>query len=754
MISINDLTVSFGGYTLLDDINFHISDKDRVGLVGKNGAGKSTILKLIMGLQTPTSGRILMPSGQKIGYLPQIMEHAKDKSVIDETLTAFSEIFEKNRRLDEISAQLAERTDYESKSYQNLIIELNEINDILAMADSESPVMQAEKTLTGLGFKREELDRQTNTFSQGWNMRIELAKILLRKPDVLLLDEPTNHLDIESIQWLEDYLQGYTGSLVLISHDRRFLDNCTTRTVEIMLGHIYDYKVPYTKYVELRKERIEQQRAAYDNQQRMIEKTEDFIERFRYKPTKSNQVQSRIKQLGKIDRIEIDEEDNSALNVKFPPAPRSGDVAFSVKDALIGYHNSTENPINTQAAAPASAVAATSASAVAATSASAIAATSDSAVAATSASVSVSASAPASHDKIILRGVNMTIKRGEKVAFVGRNGEGKTTMMRILMETLEPFSGEAKIGYNVSVGYYAQNQEDILVKTDTVYDTLDKIAVGDVRFRLRDILAAFLFKGEDIDKKVAVLSGGERSRLAMAKLMLKPYNLLALDEPTNHMDIRSKDILKQALKAYNGTLIVVSHDRDFLNGLVDKIYEFGDGRVREHLGGVDEFLHRKKVESFREIEMASSSQKAGGQGSAGRGVDGVRNSGGGNASGRNSGSGNASGRDSGGRGSVGGNASGQGTSGRGFCESQRSDFQGGTKKISYSEQRVFDKEDRKKRNRQSLLERQIATLEKEMADIEAVLAAPQPDTDIIELTRKYLDFKRELDAKMDEWATL
>ena len=551
MISINDLTVSYGGYTLLDNINFHINDRDRIGLVGKNGAGKSTILKLIMGLQTPTEGRILKPSGIYIGYLPQLMEHHKGHTVLEETLSAFDDLHRLESRLDAISAELAQRTDYESDAYNKLILELNEVNDAISLQSSEPPQLQAERTLMGLGFLREEFDRLTETFSQGWNMRIELAKILLRKPDVLLLDEPTNHLDIESIQWLEDYLQDFTGALVLISHDRRFLDNCTTRTVEVMLGHIYAYKVPYTKYTELRKERIAQQKAAYANQQRMIEKTEDFIEKFRYKATKSNQVQQRVKQLKKLDRIEIDEEDLSTMVVKFPPAPRSGDVAFHAKDAVVGYG-----------------------------------------------------------EKVILRGVNFDIKRGEKVAFVGRNGEGKTTMMRVLMKELSPLGGEAHAGYNVNVGYYAQNQDDILVKTDTVYDTLDKVAVGDIRTKLRDILAAFLFKGEDIDKKVSVLSGGERSRLAMARLMLNPYNLLALDEPTNHMDIRSKDVLKQALKAYDGTLIVVSHDRDFLNGLVDKVYEFGGGRVKEHLGGVDDFLRAKKAESFREFEIAAATTPA------------------------------------------------------------------------------------------------------------------------------------------------
>ncbi|MCQ2137485.1 MAG: ABC-F family ATP-binding cassette domain-containing protein [Bacteroidales bacterium] len=657
MISINDLTVSFGGTTLLDNINFHINDRDRIGLVGKNGAGKSTLLKLIMGLQTPTSGKIMRPSGINIGYLPQMMEHHRGRTVMEEALTAFDDLKKLNERMDAISLELATRTDYESAAYNRLMVELNEVNDAIALQGSEPPALIAERTLTGLGFKRGELDRLTDTFSQGWNMRIELAKILLRKPDVLLLDEPTNHLDIESIQWLEDYLQDYTGALVLISHDRRFLDNCTTRTVEIMLGHIYDYKVPYSQYVELRKERIAQQKAAYENQQRMIEKTEEFIERFRYKATKSNQVQSRIKQLDRLDRIEIDEEDLSTLSVKFPPAPRSGDVAFQVKDAVIGY-SQPENPSQPR--------------------------------------------------KVILNGVNITIRRGEKVAFVGRNGEGKTTMMRVLMNELEPFEGEAGIGYNVNVGYYAQNQDDILVKTDTVYDTLDKVAVGDVRFKLRDILAAFLFRGEEIDKKVAVLSGGERSRLAMARLMLNPYNLLALDEPTNHMDIRSKDVLKQALKAYDGTLVVVSHDRDFLNGLVDKVYEYADGKVREHLGGVDDFLRSKKVESFRDFEIKSKQDKT----AVAKPV-------------------------------------------KAEAQPQAAPVQKKEQsKASYQEQKAASREEKKLANRRNALEKQIAELEGRMAEIEKTLSAPSPDTDIMDLTRQYLEMKRDLDAKMDEWASI
>ncbi|MBQ1707544.1 MAG: ABC-F family ATP-binding cassette domain-containing protein, partial [Bacteroidales bacterium] len=544
-----------------------------------------------------------------------------------------------------------------------LIVELNEVNDQLVLAQSEAPEESVEKTLLGLGFKKAEFGRKTETFSQGWNMRIELAKILLRRPEVLLLDEPTNHLDIESIQWLEDYLKGsFTGALVLISHDRRFLDNCTNRTVEVMLGHLYDYKVPYSQYVELRKERIAQQKAAYANQQRMIEKTEEFIEKFRYKPTKSNQVQSRVKQLERIERIEIDDEDLSAIHVKFPPAPRSGDVAFEVKDAVIGYPQKT-----------------------------------------------------------VLQGANLIVKRGEKVAFVGRNGEGKTTMMRVLMGELEPFSGEAKVGYNVDIGYYAQNQEDVLDKKATVYDTLDRIAVGDIRTKLRDILAAFLFKGDDIDKKVAVLSGGERSRLAMARLMLKAHNLLALDEPTNHMDIRSKDILKQALQAYDGTIIVVSHDRDFLNGLVDKVYEFIDGKVKEHLGGVDDFLRHKKAESFRDIEAKSA--PAGAPARAGLVERQVL-------------SGSSAPADP-----------EKVLPRAGKPEQPR-------QKVDYQQQKQLSREEKRAKNRQNQLEKQIADLEAKMADIEKVLSAPAPDTDIMDLTRQYLELKRDLDAKMEEWASL
>ena len=639
MISINNLTVSYGGFTLLNDINFHISENDKIGLVGKNGAGKSTILKLICGLQTPTSGKIAVPSGLKIGYLPQIMEHHKGRSVIDETMTAFADMYAQEEELDNITKELSEREDYESQEYRRLIERMNEINDSLSFTRSESPRVQAEKTLLGLGFKFEELDRATETFSQGWNMRIELAKILLSKPDVLLLDEPTNHLDIESIEWLEGYLKDYRGSLVLISHDRKFLDSITNRTVEIMLGRIHDYKVPYSKYLELRKERISQQKAAYENQQRMIEKSEEFIERFRYKPTKSNQVQSRIKQLEKLERIEVDEEDNSALAVKFPPAPRSGDIAFKATDLKVGYES-----------------------------------------------------------KVVFSGADIEVRRGEKVALVGRNGEGKTTLMRVIMGELEPMSGEAKTGHNVSIGYYAQNQEDILDKNDTVFGTLDRIATGDIRTKLRDILAAFLFKGEDIDKKVAVLSGGERARLAMAKLMLKPYNLLALDEPTNHMDIKSKDILKQALKKYDGTLIVVSHDRDFLDGLVDKLYEFRDGMVKEHLGTVAEFLERRKIENLNELERHLKPQSV-----------------------------------------------------QKPAEVQEKKT---VSQQEYQARKFISKEERKRKNRIQFLEKSISDIETKMKGIEARLQSPTPDDDIMDLTREYLELKRDLDAKTDEWVAL
>lgn len=547
MIAIDNLTVSFGGWTLFDEISFLVNPKDRIGLVGKNGAGKTTLLRIITGEQQATSGAVTRNSDCTIGYLPQQMKVADTTTLIDETAKAFAEVLAIEAEIESITTALAERDDYESAEYEQLMHRLDECNNRYHILGGDSREADIEKTLLGLGFRREDFNRPTSQFSGGWRMRIELAKLLLRRPSVFLLDEPTNHLDIESIQWLEEYLRNYNGAVLLISHDRAFLDNVTNRTIEISLGKIYDYKVPYSKYVVLRRERREQQMAAYENQQRMIEKTEEFIERFRYKPTKSNQVQSRIKQLERLERIEVDEEDLSTLNIKFPPAPRSGQIVAEVKE--------------------------------------------------------VGKSFGAKH---VFSGANFVIERGEKIALVGRNGEGKTTLARMLVGELSPSEGSIRLGANVDVGYYAQNQEDLMDGEITVFDTLDRVAVGDIRTRLRDILGAFLFRGEDIDKKVKVLSGGERSRLAMARLMLSPHNLLIMDEPTNHMDMRSKDILKEALMRFDGTVIVVSHDREFLDGMVDKIYEFRDGGVKEYLGGIYYFLEKRKVESMAEIERKAT----------------------------------------------------------------------------------------------------------------------------------------------------
>ena len=637
MISVNHVTVAFGSFTLLDDIQFHIGESDKLGLVGKNGAGKSTLMKLITGEEVPTSGTVEKPSDIQIGYLPQIMEHHRGRTVLEEALSVFDHIHGMEAEVERITAELAERTDYESAAYAALIDKLNGLNDRLALESGLSPRAQAEKVLSGLGFKAEELDRPTETFSQGWNMRIELAKILLSRPDVLLLDEPTNHLDIESIEWFEDYLKAFRGSVVLVSHDRKFLDNVTSRTVEILLGHIHDYKVPYSQYLALRAERLAQQTAAYENQQRMIEKTEDFINRFRYKPTKSNQVQSRIKALEKLERIEIDETDDSHFSLRFPPAQRCGDVVFKGSDLTVGYPG-----------------------------------------------------------KVVFRDAQVEIRRGEKVAFVGRNGEGKTTLMRVIMRELEPMSGEARIGHNVHIGYYAQNQEDILDPKETVFGTLDRIAVGEIRTKLRDILGAFLFRGEDIDKRVSVLSGGERARLGMACLMLSPYNVLALDEPTNHMDIRSKDVLKQALQAYDGTLVVVSHDRDFLEGLVDKLYEFRDGRVMEHLGGVEDFLRRRRLENLQELERRSVVPPV-------------------------------------------------------VPEAAKTPGGKPASAEAFRQQKTVRGELRKIQNRIDYLEKEIGKREKRMAEIEQILANPGNNDDILELTREYLEQKRDHDLFTEEW---
>ena len=542
MISVNQLTVQFGGFNLFKDVSFLVNPKDRIGLVGKNGAGKSTMLKILCGLQQPSSGEVVIPEDAKIGYLPQQMIHQDGKTVLDEARTAFSEVLEMDKRIQQLNRTLTYREDYESQEYLDLIHEISDLSDRFHMLGGANIDESLEQTVLGLGFSQSDFLRQTNEFSGGWRMRIELAKILLRHPNVLLLDEPTNHLDIESITWLENYIRDFSGAAVIISHDKAFLDNLTNRTIEISLGRIYNYKAAYSEYVELRRERREQQMSAYRNQQKLIGETEDFISRFRYKATKAVQVQSRIKQLDKIDRIEVDEEDMSAINIKFPPAPRSGTVVVNARGVTKKYGNKT-----------------------------------------------------------VLDDVDIVIERGEKIAFVGKNGEGKSTFSKIVMGEFD-YDGDMKLGHNVSIGYFAQNQDELMDENITVLETIDKVAVGDIRTKIRDLLGAFLFRGGDVDKKVKVLSGGERSRLAMVKLMLQPVNLLVLDEPTNHLDMRSKDILKQALAAFDGTLILVSHDREFLNGLVNKVYEFKNHKIKEHLGGIYEFLQKRKLENLVELE--------------------------------------------------------------------------------------------------------------------------------------------------------
>jgi ATP-binding cassette, subfamily F, member 3 len=550
MISVDQLTVEFGGFKLFDQISFLINPKDRIGLVGKNGAGKSTLLKVFMGIQQPTKGTVTVPDDIRLGYLPQNMICRDERTVFEEAREAFSEVLALDRKIKKINHQLADRTDYESKEYLDLIHDLTEATDRYQLLGGDAIEASIEQTLTGLGFKRSDFSRPTAEFSGGWRMRIELAKILLKKPDVLLLDEPTNHLDIEAIQWFEDFLKEYPGAVLLISHDRAFLDNITNRTIEISLGKIYDYNVPYSTFETLRKDQREQQLAAYRNQQKMIEETEAFIERFRYKATKAVQVQSRIKQLEKLDRIEIDEIDVSKLNIKFPEAPRSGDMVINARNLSKSYG-----------------------------------------------------------DLQVLDDLEFTIQRGERVAFVGRNGEGKTTLSRMIVGELD-YTGELRIGHNVSIGYFAQNQDELLDENKTALQVIDDVAVGDVRTKIRDILGAFLFSGEEVEKKVKVLSGGERSRLAMAKLLLEPYNLLILDEPTNHLDMHSKDILKNALQNFKGTIILVSHDREFLDGLVDKVYEFRNKKIKEHLGGIYDFLQKSKLENLQQLEQKAKQKAA------------------------------------------------------------------------------------------------------------------------------------------------
>ena len=634
MISVDQLSIEFGGFQLFKDVSFVVNPKDRIGLVGKNGAGKSTLLKVFMGLQPATKGNVSIPPDVSLGYLPQNMICRDSRTVFDEAREAFSEVLKLDNEIKKINVQLSERTDYESLEYLKIIHNLTEASDRYQLLGGGSIEANIEQTLIGLGFKASDFVRQTSEFSGGWRMRIELAKILLQKPSVLLLDEPTNHLDIEAIQWFEDFLKDYPGAVVLISHDRAFLDNITKRTVEISLGKIYDYNAAYSKFEILRKERREQQLASYKNQKKLIEETEDFIERFRYKATKAVQVQSRIKQLEKIDRIEVDEEDSSTMNIKFPPAPRSGDLVVRTKGITKSYGDLT-----------------------------------------------------------VFKDIDLTVQRGEKISFVGRNGEGKTTLSRIIVGDLD-YSGELKIGHNVSVGYFAQNQDELLDQNKTVFQIIDDIAVGEVRLKIRDILGAFLFSGEDIDKKVKVLSGGERSRLAMAKLLLKPYNLLVLDEPTNHLDLRSKDILKSALKNYEGTLIIVSHDREFLDNLVEKVYEFRDKKIKEHLGGIYEFLRKRKLETLKEIERKEK----------------------------------------------------QSTS---YSNKPVSDS-----KQSYIDRKEFDKKIRKAEANVNDSEEKIENIEAEIEKINLILSDPEKMNEDHSLFISYDDLKKQLETEMHKWEEL
>lgn len=633
MISVEQVTVRFSGNDLFSDITFLVNDNDKIGLTGKNGAGKSTLLKLFMGFLQPDAGQIIIHKDAKLGYLPQQMVCSNDKSIIDETRAAFDELNQIEQKINAINHELTQRTDYESSDYLQLIDRLNLLNDKFNLLGGGNIEADIEQTLIGLGFERNEFDRATSELSGGWRMRIELAKIILQKPDVLLLDEPTNHLDIESIQWLEDFLKNYTGAVILISHDRKFLDSITNRTVEISLGRIYDYPLPYSEYVKQRSEFRKQQEVAYLNQKKKIEETEKFIERFRYKATKAVQVQSRIKQLEKIERIEIDEEDNSAIHFRFPPAPRSGTIVAETKKFIKQYD-----------------------------------------------------------DKLVLENVDFIIERGEKIAFVGRNGEGKTTFVRSLMNEID-YQGKLKIGHNVHIGYFAQNQDQIMHTNKTVLQTLDDIAVGEVRKEIRNILGAFLFSGEDVEKKVEVLSGGERSRLAIAKLLLAPYNLLILDEPTNHLDMRSKDILKQALLQYDGTLIIVSHDRDFLDGLTDTIYEFKHKKLKQFSGGIYEFLKKKKIDSIKEIEFKDKTNN------------------------------------------------------------QTKKTEPSDQKQLYIQRKEFDKKIRKVENQIKQCEQQISDLETLVESLSLKLSDPQGEK-INELSKKFGEAEATLENKMETWEKL
>ena len=633
MISVEGLTVEFGGFTLFDDVSFVVNKKDRIALVGKNGAGKSTMLKIFAGLQSPTAGNISVPKELTIGYLPQQMQLTDTRTVREEAEQAFDQIHQLEKQLERLTLELAERTDYESESYHDLIDKVTHLTEHFQMMGGSSYQAELERTLMGLGFVREDFERLTSEFSGGWRMRIELAKLLLRQPDVLLLDEPTNHLDIESIQWLENFLATRANAVILVSHDRAFIDATTFRTIEISLGKIYDYKVNYSHYVVLREERREQQMRAFENQQKKLQDTEAFIERFRYKATKSVQVQSRIKQLEKIDRIEVDEVDTAMLNLKFPPAPRSGSYPVIMEDVAKRYG-----------------------------------------------------------DHLIFEHATLTINRGDKVAFVGKNGEGKSTLVKCIMGEID-FEGKLQLGHNVKIGYFAQNQAQLLDDKLTVFDTIDYVAQGDIRTKIRDILGAFMFGGEASDKKVEVLSGGERSRLAMIRLLLEPVNLLILDEPTNHLDMRSKDVLKDALREFDGTVILVSHDREFLDGLVDKVYEFGNQRVTEHLGGIYEFLNRKKMDNLQELEKATSLAQ----------------------------------------------------------KNMETDDQPSQSKMSYESRKEQNRALKKAEKSVAEAEAKIERLEAEQAQLESMLATPEGSADTA-LYAKYGAIKKELSETMDLWS--
>ena len=638
MVSVNQVAIQFGGLELFSGISFQINPRDRIGLVGKNGAGKTTLLKILKGLSHPDKGEVVVPDDINIAYLPQQMVHKDGKTVIDEALSAFSEVLGLEREMAGINDQLTIRTDHESEEYLQFISRLAEATERYQMIGGGNIHAAVEKTLGGLGFAASDFKRKTSEFSGGWRMRIELAKLLLQKPDLFLLDEPTNHLDIESIQWLEEFLMNYPGAVVLISHDRAFLDNITNRTIEISLGKSYDYQASYSRYVELRKERREQQMAAFRNQQKMIGDTEQFIDRFRYKSTKAVQVQSRIKHLEKIDLIEVDEEDLGAINVRFPPAPRAGSIVAEIKNISKNYGSKT-----------------------------------------------------------ILKDVSMVLERNEKVAFVGRNGEGKTTLSRILVGELE-FEGELKKGHNVNIGYFAQNQDELLDNEKTVFQTIDDIATGEIRTKVRSILGAFLFSGEAADKKVKVLSGGERSRLAIAKLLLEPYNLLVLDEPTNHLDMHSKDVLKQALVKYDGTLVIVSHDREFLDGLIGKVYEFRDRKIKENNGGIYDFLKKKKLES---LQFNGKAEKS-----------------------------------------------------RDTVKERKTGFEG---KVSYEKRKESGKQLRKLENQVRRVEKDIIELEKEIEEMNSLLESP--DKKILmgldqDFFIRYESKKARLNKEMDRWEKL